>query len=964
MPVHKQIPYVGYIANGATSEFVIAFDLHDAASLVVTVNKEIPIVGAYSVDLASLKVVFAVAPSNGAQVELYWDTALNRDTEYKSYDNSLRPASLNFDFDSVWHVLQEQHMIDAKLLARIKAEIEWRHTHDANFDELSKIRDSQIFSGLKQYLDTILAASNPNMFDGIGAGVVFALDKKSNQTHLEKIYLQLTEGSTSVSAEKIRAKSVEEDLDTKITNEIARAINAETGLQTQINVVGVGNKAYLTYTDMDADKLNIPAKSKVTVTNDATSSNNGDWQWDGVAFTKSAYDPIAQTEKIISDLHDDLTTKISTPLSSFVLGSDDAGVAISSTTIAKTATVEFVRDQKIILKRDITKGFYLGISFSSSEDNFTAPSYHSEVSKTFVVSDKKYVRFYIRKDNNSSITLDEVLLSNSEIIIENYNINANDISLQKLRAMHETSSLVLPLDFTLGDDVSGVETASTTIAKTATIILKKGEVLTVSKPLGYTPNYWWSYALSSDGKTFSRAMWKNETSEAITITDTPYIRFYIREEGGGILNLDALKASSFIVESNSLNSERSRFLSADGSQIIITPNDFVMGSDSNGNHVTTLKTAKTKGAYLLNAGETVTIEYTTLSGLFWYSYAVSDNPHEFSKTNPPYGETRTTFVVGADKPYIRFYAQSKTNSDFTVNDLIVDGLGFDIQAGDKYVKTSELQNVIANNGKLKSDVSFLESSMSYRCPSRAAGGVVTFIDDDGRSGFIDELYPVMVAHAIPFGVAISPGLLGNAGYMTTDQVLSLNNDRKRVELQSHTWTHAGLNWTDIEEDIKYQVEATKNWFAKNGIPVDSFVYPYGADNAITQRLVSQYFTACYDFAENVVVNFETINNYLIKRAALLSASQSEITTLKGLIDTAAAENAWLIITTHSGNPDDSGAYWKGQTSLDAILELFNYANAKGCKVLKPRDAFQIYGNIVENDSGFRITANGKIIGLG
>lgn len=56
------------------------------------------------------------------------------------------------------------------------------------------------------------------------------------------------------------------------------------------------SRSYKTYALMDADKTNIPAKSKVTVTNDATESNNGDWQWDGVAFTKSSFDPVEQAK--------------------------------------------------------------------------------------------------------------------------------------------------------------------------------------------------------------------------------------------------------------------------------------------------------------------------------------------------------------------------------------------------------------------------------------------------------------------------------------------------------------------------------------------------------------------------------------------------------------------------------------------------------------------------------------------
>lgn len=305
MAVPEQIPYVGYIGNGTTTIFPITFHLSDPEYLVVTVNKEIPQTGNYTVDSTNGNVIFGVAPASGAQVELYRETQLNRDTEYKSYNNSFRPEIVNYDFDKVWQVLQEQHMIDAEVLARIKAEIEWRRTHDANFDELSKMRDSQIFSGLKQYLDTILAGANPNIFDGVTAGIVFALDKKSVQTHLEEIATEFEDirndvqdaidnSDAAILVEKNRAESAETILNNKIETEKTRAIQAENLLQNQINANGIGNKAYKTYAAMDADKANIPAKSKVTVTNDTNTSNNGDWQYDGTVFTKSSYDPITQ----------------------------------------------------------------------------------------------------------------------------------------------------------------------------------------------------------------------------------------------------------------------------------------------------------------------------------------------------------------------------------------------------------------------------------------------------------------------------------------------------------------------------------------------------------------------------------------------------------------------------------------------------------------------------------------------
>lgn len=101
--------------------------------------------------------------------------------------------------------------------------------------------------------------------------------------------------------------ATKEDLSNSINVETSRATAAEAAIDAKVNANGVGNRAYKTYADMDADKANIPAKSKVTVTNDATPSNNGDWQWDGTTFTKSIYDPISQA----NDYTDQKTKNIS-----------------------------------------------------------------------------------------------------------------------------------------------------------------------------------------------------------------------------------------------------------------------------------------------------------------------------------------------------------------------------------------------------------------------------------------------------------------------------------------------------------------------------------------------------------------------------------------------------------------------------------------------------------------------------
>ena len=299
MSVPEQVPYKEYRATGSNNTFEITFHLPDPKDLVVMVNKEIPLVGAFSI--VGDSVVFNTPPNEGDLVELTRDTQLDRETEYKSYDNSFRPETINFDLDKIWLVLQEQNLVDAKILARLKAEIEWRRTHDFNYDELAQVREKQLFDALKGYTDTLLASTNPGVFQGVIAGVVFAQDGKSIQTHIEEILNNL-ELNRSYIDEQVGLMAPQAttynkvEVDTKINAEATRAQVAEQVLQDQVNAVGVGNKAYLTYAEMDADKANNPINSKLEVTNDPDPAKNGTYQWNGTTLTKSAHDPLAQAK--------------------------------------------------------------------------------------------------------------------------------------------------------------------------------------------------------------------------------------------------------------------------------------------------------------------------------------------------------------------------------------------------------------------------------------------------------------------------------------------------------------------------------------------------------------------------------------------------------------------------------------------------------------------------------------------
>lgn len=156
-------------------------------------------------------------------------------------------------------------------------------------------------------MDTIGAMSVPNLFDGITDNIVITeegVSQRVTNRNLKQLIADLEQvlndaledTSNNVETERVRATTVEASLSTQITDETTRAINIEQGLQTQVNSLGVGNRAYKTYADMTADTTNIPAKSKITVTNDSDTTKNGDYQFDGTTFTKSIYDPLVQAK--------------------------------------------------------------------------------------------------------------------------------------------------------------------------------------------------------------------------------------------------------------------------------------------------------------------------------------------------------------------------------------------------------------------------------------------------------------------------------------------------------------------------------------------------------------------------------------------------------------------------------------------------------------------------------------------
>lgn len=99
-------------------------------------------------------------------------------------------------------------------------------------------------------------------------------------------------------------------------------------------------KAYTTYAAMDADKVNIPANTSVTVTNDTDTTKNGMYAYSGTAFTKSAYDPLTQAKTYTDTNKADTLLRVQNVFATKALMTASALVDGSSAQVNNDTTVD------------------------------------------------------------------------------------------------------------------------------------------------------------------------------------------------------------------------------------------------------------------------------------------------------------------------------------------------------------------------------------------------------------------------------------------------------------------------------------------------------------------------------------------------------------------------------------------------------------------------------------------------
>jgi peptidoglycan/xylan/chitin deacetylase (PgdA/CDA1 family) len=111
--------------------------------------------------------------------------------------------------------------------------------------------------------------------------------------------------------------------------------------------------------------------------------------------------------------------------------------------------------------------------------------------------------------------------------------------------------------------------------------------------------------------------------------------------------------------------------------------------------------------------------------------------------------------------------------------------------------------------------------------------IVALQFDDGDADQF-QVRSMLNAHGMNATFFINSGRIGASGYMTLDQLQTLQADGN--EIAGHTVTHADLPTLDADEQAR-QVCNDRVALLNLGFPVRSFAYPYGDFNASTEQLV-------------------------------------------------------------------------------------------------------------------------------
>lgn len=219
--------------------------------------------------------------------------------------------------------------------------------------------------------------------------------------------------------------------------------------------------------------------------------------------------------------------------------------------------------------------------------------------------------------------------------------------------------------------------------------------------------------------------------------------------------------------------------------------------------------------------------------------------------------------------------------------------------------------------------------------AKAAYHIVSINFDDGWKSDYDYAVPLLDEHGMKASMYIPTWFINRDGYMSSAEVLDLQN--RGFEIGGHSHYHPDFTLVD-EARMRSELETCKAYLTSWGLNMQNmgFAYPEGNSNSFTDSVVLEYFSyARNGFTPPYLMSYPT-SQKSIPCWADITDGTTVLPTLKGLVDEVVSEGGWMILNFHNVYPHPSP--WQPNTPPEIFHAFLDYLQEKGITVLTVKEA--------------------------
>lgn len=255
------------------------------------------------------------------------------------------------------------------------------------------------------------------------------------------------------------------------------------------------------------------------------------------------------------------------------------------------------------------------------------------------------------------------------------------------------------------------------------------------------------------------------------------------------------------------------------------------------------------------------------------------------------------------------------------------------------------QNILSMKEQLaQTNKSAFEATATQRGKTR---GTIVFTDDDGADTVYTRWKPIADEKGIPIVSALITNRVGNAGVLNLTQI----NEMKASGFEFVSHTHNSISLTNkdtngvplvvplTEEEIRSDLQASKDWLRTNGLTDNIIIYPYGHIDSASSKIVSDYFDLGLYVSGGV--NTSPIRTYRLWRQSLELITLQE---MKELVDEAVETNGLLVFYTHCWNDTK----WLDSLFIDDLKSIIDYIKTTDAEITTLSSAHKRFKNLVES----------------